>query len=64
MDGVAHTCGDANAKEIHFSLDYIVQTEARAEAEITGVIYHEAVHCFQYNGLGEAPGGLIEGIAG
>lgn len=31
--------------------------------EIEGVLVHELVHCFQYNGRGECPGGLVEGIA-
>lgn len=67
MDGVAYTVGtqasDA-AKEIHFSLDYISRISAdRLKNEISGVLVHELVHCFQYNGLSTAPSGLIEGIA-
>ncbi|KAH8759346.1 peptidase of plants and bacteria-domain-containing protein [Diaporthe sp. PMI_573] len=31
--------------------------------EIEGVLVHELVHCFQYNGRGRCPGGLVEGIA-
>lgn len=31
--------------------------------EIHGVLVHELVHCFQHNGRGTCPGGLIEGIA-
>jgi hypothetical protein len=31
--------------------------------ELLGVLTHEAVHCYQHNGQGTAPGGLIEGIA-
>jgi hypothetical protein len=31
--------------------------------EIEGVLVHELVHCFQYNGRGKCPGGLVEGIA-
>jgi hypothetical protein len=27
-------------------------------------LVHEVVHCYQYNGKGACPGGLIEGIAG
>lgn len=33
------------------------------EYEIAGVLVHELVHCFQYNGRGHCPSGLIEGIA-
>jgi len=63
MPGVAHTTGSVHDKEIHLSLDYIATVASRAHDEILGVLTHEAVHCFQYNGLGSCPGGLIEGIA-
>lgn len=64
MSGVAHTTGSHTSKEIHFSLGYIVKSRQRAKHEIIGVLTHEVVHCYQYNGKGAAPGGLIEGIAG
>lgn len=64
MPGVAHTFGSASHKEIHFSLDHIRNSEARARDEILGVLTHEMVHCYQHNGAGKCPGGLIEGIAG
>ncbi|OBT47685.1 hypothetical protein VE00_02245 [Pseudogymnoascus sp. WSF 3629] len=67
MDGVAYTIGTQNvdgAKEIHFSVDYISRiSAARVKDEIAGVLVHELVHCFQYNGLNTCPSGLIEGIA-
>ncbi|KAF9532103.1 hypothetical protein CPB83DRAFT_848347 [Crepidotus variabilis] len=63
MPGVAYTTGTHNEKEIHFSLDYILQSKARAHDEIMGVLVHEVVHCFQHNARGTCPGGLIEGIA-
>lgn len=66
MDGVAYTKGsdlDDDHKEIHFSTNHIFNSRARARSEILGVIVHEMVHCFQYNGKGQCPGGLIEGIA-
>ncbi|KAI1170522.1 BSP-domain-containing protein [Nemania sp. FL0916] len=68
MDGVAYTTGieldPEQHKEIHFSSDYIASIAAnRRSHEIEGVIVHELVHCYQYNGHGHAPGGLIEGIA-
>jgi Peptidase of plants and bacteria len=71
MGGVAYTTGldlDDAHKEIHVSLSYIKNccgedNDARRRDEIIGVITHEMVHCYQYNGLGTAPGGLIEGIA-
>ena len=67
MGGVAYTTGsdiDDDHKEIHFSLNYIkeIATE-RQQQEIQGVLVHEMVHCWQWNGLGTSPGGLIEGIA-
>ncbi|KAK8223109.1 peptidase of plants and bacteria-domain-containing protein [Phyllosticta capitalensis] len=67
MGGVAYTTGldlDPDHKEIHFSLDYIksIKKERRRD-EMLGVIRHEMVHCWQWNALGTAPGGLIEGIA-
>jgi len=68
LDGVAYTTGtelDPDHKEIHLSLDYIHKHVAlsRKAAEIRGVLTHEMVHCYQYNGHGTCPGGLIEGIA-
>jgi hypothetical protein len=67
MDGVAYTTGsdlDNDHKEIHFSTRYIASISPdRQGTEITGVLVHELVHCFQYNGQGRAPSGLIEGIA-
>ncbi|EON97687.1 putative pbsp domain-containing protein [Phaeoacremonium minimum UCRPA7] len=75
MGGVAYTTGselDNDHKEIHFSLGYIAGINPRdgqpggakrATDEITGVLTHELVHCYQYNGKGTCPGGLIEGIA-
>jgi hypothetical protein len=67
FEGVAHTKGnelDDAHKEIHLSLDYVSQVSAeRRKEEILGVMRHEMVHVWQWNALGTAPGGLIEGIA-
>jgi Peptidase of plants and bacteria len=70
FDGVAYTKGmdlDNDHKELHFSLDYIANiddsTPTRLSDEIHGVIVHEMVHVWQWNGKGTCPGGLIEGIA-
>jgi hypothetical protein len=41
MDGVAYTFGSAAEKEIHFSLDHIVNCASRARDEIMGVLVHE-----------------------
>lgn len=69
MDGVAYTTGidlDSSHKEIHVNLNYIrdcTDKSDRRRHEIIGVITHELVHCYQWDGSGSAPGGLIEGIA-
>lgn len=70
MGGVAYTTGielDDDHKEIHFSLDYIKGINTRdpgsEAAEVRGVLVHEMVHCWQWNGKGSAPTGLTEGIA-
>lgn len=68
MPGVAYTTGsdlDPDHKEVHFSLGYIanISPPERRAHEVTGVITHELVHCFQRNGFGTCPGGLVEGIA-
>lgn len=72
MDGVAYTTGidmDDDHKEIHFSLNYIHDASKRLlqpgqiAAEIQGVLVHEMVHCWQWNGFRTVPAGLGEGIA-
>ena len=64
MEGVAYTTGSETAKEIHFAYQHIVNCKDRCADEIRGVLVHEVVHCYQYNGKGACPGGLIEGVAG
>ncbi|XP_021816044.1 uncharacterized protein LOC110758479 [Prunus avium] len=59
MDGVAF----ASNNEIHVSAGYIAGYSGDVKKEITGVLYHESTHVWQWNGNGQAPGGLIEGIA-
>ncbi|OAA67733.1 PBSP domain protein [Akanthomyces lecanii RCEF 1005] len=67
MDGVAYTTGsdlDNDHKEIHFSTRHIDnQSPERITDELYGVITHELVHCFQYDGHRTCKGGLIEGVA-
>ena len=58
MDGVAYTTGidlDSSHKEIHVNLNYIRDCTDKSERrrnEIIGVITHEMVHCYQYDGSG------------
>jgi hypothetical protein len=59
MDGVAY----ASNNEIHVSARYINGYSGDVKREITGVLYHEMTHIWQWNGNGLTPGGLIEGIA-
>ncbi|XP_010547976.1 PREDICTED: uncharacterized protein LOC104819552 isoform X2 [Tarenaya hassleriana] len=58
-NGVAFTSGD----QIHFNAGYLGSFSGDVRREFTGVVYHEIVHVWQWNGSGGAPGGLIEGIA-
>nr|XP_010918048.1 uncharacterized protein LOC105042502 [Elaeis guineensis] len=59
MDGVAYTSNNG----IHVSANYVASYSGDVKTEITGVLYHEVTHVWQWNGKGAAPGGLIEGIA-
>ncbi|KAG8364223.1 hypothetical protein BUALT_Bualt19G0105900 [Buddleja alternifolia] len=59
MDGVAY----ASNGQIHVSARYIQAYSGDVKREFTGVLYHEMTHIWQWNGNGQAPGGLIEGIA-
>ncbi|BGP24049.1 PBSP domain protein [Rhodotorula toruloides] len=73
FDGVAYTCGsklDEEHEEVHLSLSYLADVKKnshdntdRLANEVMGVLVHELVHAFQYNGKGTVPGGVIEGIA-
>ncbi|RDX93275.1 hypothetical protein CR513_24477, partial [Mucuna pruriens] len=59
IDGIAYCSGD----EIHLSSSYIEQFSGDIKKEITGILYHEMTHLWQWDGNGQAPSGLIEGIA-
>ncbi|KQJ97253.1 uncharacterized protein LOC100828815 [Brachypodium distachyon] len=59
IDGVAF----ASNNRIHLSSKYVGGYSGNVKAEVTGVLYHEATHVWQWNGQGKANGGLIEGIA-
>ncbi|KAL5223999.1 hypothetical protein ABZP36_010638 [Zizania latifolia] len=59
IGGVAFTSGDG----IHLSAQYVGGYSGDVRTEVTGVLYHEAVHVWQWDGRGRANGGLIEGVA-
>ncbi|KAF5745581.1 Plant basic secretory protein (BSP) family protein [Tripterygium wilfordii] len=59
MDGVAYAVNN----EIHVNANYLGNYSGDVKREFTGVIYHEMTHIWQWNGNGQTPGGLIEGIA-
>ncbi|KAJ9705154.1 hypothetical protein PVL29_003285 [Vitis rotundifolia] len=59
MDGIAYTAND----EIHFNANYIGNYSGDLRMEFSGIIFHEMTHIWQWYGDGQAPGGLIEGIA-
>ena len=67
FDHIAYTTGkeiDFEHKEIHLSTRYIEHIDkSRLENEVLGVIVHDMVHCWQWNGQGECKVGLIKGIA-
>ncbi|WJZ83947.1 hypothetical protein VitviT2T_003586 [Vitis vinifera] len=58
-DGIAYAEND----EIHVNANYIKEYSGDLKGEFTGVLYHEMTHIWQWNGNGQTPGGLIEGIA-
>nr|BAJ85547.1 predicted protein [Hordeum vulgare subsp. vulgare]BAJ92253.1 predicted protein [Hordeum vulgare subsp. vulgare]CAA74594.1 hypothetical protein [Hordeum vulgare] len=59
IGGVAFASGNG----IHLSAKYVGGYSGDVKKEVTGVLYHEATHVWQWNGRGTANGGLIEGIA-
>ncbi|KAF9675851.1 hypothetical protein SADUNF_Sadunf09G0076200 [Salix dunnii] len=67
IDFIWRTFHQTNAysinNEIHVSDSHIGSYSGDVKTEIIGVLYHEMTHIWQWNGNGQAPGGLIEGIA-
>ncbi|XP_027112573.1 uncharacterized protein LOC113759199 [Coffea eugenioides] len=59
IDGVAYTVNN----EIHVSARFIQGYSGDVKRGIVGVLYHEMTHVWQWTGNGQAPRGLIEGIA-
>jgi hypothetical protein len=48
---------------IRLSGEYVAGYQGDVRAEVTGVLYHETTHVWQWDGQGQANGGLVEGIA-
>ncbi|XP_028797059.1 uncharacterized protein LOC114752489 [Neltuma alba] len=59
IDGVAFARGNG----IHLSARYVGSFSGDLKRAVTGVLYHEMTHIWQWNGNGQANRGLIEGIA-
>ncbi|XP_027364765.1 uncharacterized protein LOC113871870 [Abrus precatorius] len=59
IDGVAFTSNNI----IHVSAAYIEGCPEDIKKEITGLLYHEMAHILLWDGKGQAPSGLIEGMA-
>ncbi|RCV42345.1 hypothetical protein SEVIR_9G207800v4 [Setaria viridis] len=55
----AQTSGGA----ISLNAQYVAGFQGDVKTEVTGVLYHETTHVWQWDGQGQANGGLIEGIA-
>uniref|UniRef100_A0A7C8Z7C8 Plant basic secretory protein (BSP) family protein n=1 Tax=Opuntia streptacantha TaxID=393608 RepID=A0A7C8Z7C8_OPUST len=50
--------------QIQFNAEYLAgYSGSDLKNEFTGIVYHEMTHVWQWNGNGQARGGLIEGIA-
>ncbi|XP_004230729.1 uncharacterized protein [Solanum lycopersicum] len=56
---IAYTVGN----EIHLGTSYIQSYSGNIKTELTGILFHEATHVWQWFGNSSTPGGLIEGIA-
>ncbi|KAI8619946.1 peptidase of plants and bacteria-domain-containing protein [Chytriomyces sp. MP71] len=58
-------CAYASNCEVHISEKYVMDSSRsrRFAHELAGCFMHEVVHIFQYNGVGTANGGFVEGVA-
>lgn len=63
--GIAFTKGTKHVKEIHISSSYLenISDDEKFYTEFHGILTHELVHVWQYDGAGTAPFGWIEGLA-
>ncbi|KAI4365453.1 hypothetical protein MLD38_021438 [Melastoma candidum] len=48
---------------IRLNSDYIQSFVGDLKADVTGILYHESTHVWQWTGNGRAPAGLVNGIA-
>ncbi|RLN39180.1 uncharacterized protein C2845_PM01G38720 [Panicum miliaceum] len=53
----------ASGDVITLSAPYVGNYSGDVKTEVTGVLFHETTHVWQWDGQGQANGGLIEGIA-
>ncbi|CAL4934103.1 unnamed protein product [Urochloa decumbens] len=59
VGGIASTSGDVTT----LSAQYVGNISGNAKIEVASVLFHETTHVWQWDGQGQANGGLIEGIA-
>ncbi|KAL1534556.1 hypothetical protein AAHA92_30723 [Salvia divinorum] len=52
-----------SSNEIHVRAKHINEFPGDVKTEVTGILYHEMTHVWQWDGNGQVPISLIEGIA-
>ncbi|CAN0927028.1 hypothetical protein LINGRAHAP2_LOCUS35655 [Linum grandiflorum] len=55
-------CNNKN-NEIHVNASYLGKYKGNIRREFVGIVYHQMAAVWQWNGKGEAPKGLLSGIA-
>lgn len=60
---IENALAETSGNEIKVRASYIEGIKGDIKWDFNGVLYHEMVHVWQWNGQRLAPGGLIEGIA-
>ncbi|CAN0927029.1 Basic secretory protease (Fragments) [Linum grandiflorum] len=61
-DPVEAYCNNKN-NEIHVNASYLGKYKGNIRREFVGIVYHQMAAVWQWNGKGEAPKGLLSGIA-
>lgn len=59
----AYVINEHGVYKLHLNAKYFYSFSGNVKDEILGVIIHELVHVYQFNGYDTAPGAMIEGIA-